>query len=85
MSCHTEPCSRVRVVVKRWMDSHPEVSGIWDVFDVQSGLDIVVSVHQSDAVRQLTLAGEQTEPTLRPVVERRILEWLENLSSQPVI
>ena len=67
------------------MDSHPDVDGIWDVFDVQLGLDVIVSIHQSDGVRRLTLIGEQAAPTLTPEVENRILNWLETLSSQPVV
>jgi len=85
MPCNTEPCSKVQAVVKQWMDGHPDVGGLWDVFDVQMGLDVIVSVHQSDGVRRLTLTGQQAASTLTPEVETRILDWLDNLSSQPTI
>ena len=83
MLCNTDPCSKANTVVKRWMDRHPEVGGLWNVFDVQIGLDVIVSVHQSDGVRRLTLTSQQTAESLTPEVEARILNWLNNLSSQP--
>jgi hypothetical protein len=67
------------------MNDHPDIGGLWDVSDVQVGLNINVSVHQSGGVRQLVLDGQQTAPTLTPEVETRILNWLDNLSSQPAI
>jgi hypothetical protein len=41
------------------MDSHRELGGFWDVFDVRMGLDVVISIHRADGVRQLSLAGHQ--------------------------
>jgi hypothetical protein len=67
------------------MDEHREIGGYWDVFDVQMGPDVVIAVHQSDGVRQLSLTGQQAAPTLTPEIEARILDWLNNLSSQPAI
>lgn len=73
MPCNTEPCSKVEVVVRRWMDRHPETQGAWEVFDVQVALDIVISIHQSDGVRQLSLTTQQAATTLTPEVEARII------------
>jgi hypothetical protein len=67
------------------MDGFPEIGGLWDVFDVQMGLDVVVSVHQASGVRQLSLTSQQAIPTLTSEVEARILSWLDHLSSQPTI
>jgi len=67
------------------MDQHPEMQGIWDAFDVQTGLDIVISIHQADGVRRLTLSDQQTVPALSPEAKKRIINWLENLSSQPTV
>lgn len=78
----------MEAVVRRWMDSHPtEVLGIsiWNVFDGVSTLDIVVSIQQVDGIRRLTLDGERSAPALTPTVEDRILNWLDNLSSQPTV
>jgi L-rhamnose isomerase len=70
---------------QQWIDAHPAVQGIWDVFEVQLGLDVIISIHQPDGVRRLTLTDQQTAPTLKPEVESRILNWLDNLSSQPTV
>jgi len=67
------------------MGSRREYGGFWDVFDVQIGLDVVISIHQSDGVRRLSLDGQQAATTLTRDVEARILDWLDNLSSQPVV
>lgn len=85
MPCSSGPCSKVHDVVKRWMDSHRELGGFWDVFDVRMGLDVVISIHRADGVRQLSLAGQQAASTLTQEVETRILDWLDNLSSQPTV
>jgi hypothetical protein len=55
------------------MDRHPETQGAWEVFDVQVALDIVISIHQSDGVRQLSLTTQQAATTLTPEVEARII------------
>jgi hypothetical protein len=49
------------------------------------GLDVVISIHRADGVRQLSLAGQQAASTLTQEVETRILDWLDNLSSQPTV
>lgn len=70
------------------MDSHPaevEGIGIWNVFEGESSLDIVVSILQTDGMRRLTLVGQQSAPALTPAVEDRIAIWLDNLSSQPTV
>lgn len=69
--------------VKRWMDAHQEMGGIWDVFDEQLGLDVIVSVNQSAGARQLALPGQQAATSLTPEAETQILDWLDNLASQP--
>jgi hypothetical protein len=52
MACATKRCEQVEAVVKGWMDEHPELAdGLWDVFDVQGSVDVVISVHR-DGVRQ---------------------------------
>ena len=85
MGIRTEPCSKVHAVVKQWMDQHPEMQGIWDAFDVQTGLDIVISIHQADGVRRLTLSDQQKVPALSSEAKKRIINWLENLSSRPTV
>jgi len=68
------------------MDGHPKIKGLlYDVFDEQYGLDVVISIHQTDGVRRLTLTGQQVASTLTPEIESRILNWLDNLAAQPVI
>jgi len=88
MSCSTEVYAKIEAVVGRWMDSHPaEVLGIsiWNFFEDQSSLDIVVSIQQADGIRRLTLDGQRSAPALTPAVEDRILNWLDNLSNQPTV
>ena len=67
------------------MDAHTALGGLWDVFDDQTGLDVVVSIHKSDGVRQLVLPGQQAATTLTSEVEAQIRDWLDNLSNQPTI
>ncbi len=81
MSCSTENCQKAQAVVKRWLDSHPtEVQriGSWTVFDGLSSHDVVIRIHRVDGVRELTLKDQQVQA----VPERRIVDWLDNLSSQ---
>ncbi|MGA2136212.1 MAG: hypothetical protein ABSH50_28310 [Bryobacteraceae bacterium] len=83
MACATKRCEQVEAVVKRWMDEHPELAyALWDVFDVQGSIDVVVSVHR-DGVRQLSL--KIVESTLTRDHESQILDWLNNLADQPAI
>jgi len=83
MACATKRCEQVEAVVKRWMDEHAGMAyALWDVFDVQGGSDVVVSVHL-DGVRQLSL--KIVESTLTPDQESQILNWLNNLADQPVV
>jgi len=49
------------------MDQHPEMQGIWDAFDVQTGLEIVISIHQADGVRRLTLSDWLRPETLQAI------------------
>ena len=43
------------------------MQGIWDAFDVQTGLDIVISIHQADGVRRLTLSDWLRPETLQAI------------------
>jgi hypothetical protein len=83
MACATKRCEQVEAAVKRWMDEHPELAdGLWDVFDVQGSVDVVISVHR-DGVRQLSL--KFVESVLTRDHECQILDWLNNLPDQPAI
>jgi hypothetical protein len=83
MSCYTRAGLKVYAVVKRWMGDHPESSG-WYVFEDANSHDGYVSIPQEEG-RRMRLPDQQVSPTLTPEVERRILNWLENLSGQPTV
>jgi len=85
MACNTSECLNVEAVVKRWMDNHSDLNGLWNVFDVPDGLDIIVSVRQPDGVRRLTLTGQQGATSVAPQIERHIVGWLDNLSNEPIV
>jgi hypothetical protein len=85
MEGRTEACSKIYEFVKEWMQKHPEMQGVWNVFDVQLGLDIIISIHQLDGVRRLTLPHQQTAHTLTPDVESKVINWLETLPDQPTV
>lgn len=78
MSCTTELGLQVEEVVKRWMDGHPQLEAVWNVFEVRRG-------HQTDGVRRLTLKGQQTARIMTAEVEAEILNWLDTLSQQPLV
>lgn len=58
------------------MSRHPEVPGIWDVFEGSRSLDIIVSA----AGRRLILEDEQGTARIKPEVEEQILSWLNDLA-----
>jgi hypothetical protein len=85
MEGRTEACSKVYQFVREWIQQHPEMQGIWNVFDVQLGLDVIISIHQSDGVRRLTLKDQQTATVLMPEMKSQITNWLETLPNQPTV
>ena len=85
MSCTTEPGLQVQELVKKWMDRNRELKAVWDVFEVQPGFDVIISIHQPDGVRRLTLKDQQIIPILTGEVEAKILNWLETLAQQPLV
>jgi hypothetical protein len=75
MSFTTQEGQRIYSVVKRWLDIHPEMSGIWSVSEVANTLDTTITVGQ----RRLVLPDQQAAPILTHEVEQRIFTWLESL------
>jgi hypothetical protein len=65
----------------RWpVFSRPSLAG----FERPPRLDIVISLHHAVGVQRLLLTGQQAAPTLTQEVQTRILDWLDNLSDQPI-
>jgi hypothetical protein len=85
MNCNSKPCIQVLDCVKRWMTKHPNHTGTWDVFSQTGSLDITISVYKTDGTRQLVLSRQEQAVELSPIIERRVLDWLDNLDQQPVL
>jgi hypothetical protein len=83
--CSTEQGLKVYAHVEHWMDTHPDVPGIWNVFEDPLGPAVTVSIHQPDGVRRLTLPDQQSAATFTHEIGQRIQGWLDNLSFQPIV
>ena len=85
MSCVTTGGMAVETLVYGWLNPHPNLQGIWNVFETPNGLDVVVSIQSTDGTRHLTLVDQQAQETLADAGRVRVLSWLENLQGQPIV
>jgi len=85
MSCYTEQGQRVESFVRDWIAAHDETQGVWGVFEDQLGLDVIVSIHQPDGVRRLTLTSQQAAAVFTGEVQTQISDWLGTLPRQPTV
>jgi hypothetical protein len=87
MYCHTEQGRRICAFLSHWMEAHPEVnnSGVWTVFEDQSGMDIIVWFCGPEGVRTLRLEWELARLYLEASSVSHIEDWLEKLAHQPAI
>ena len=85
MNRNSQPCKHVLDCVKQWMVRHPRQTGTWDVFSQSGSLDITISVYRTDGTRQLVLTRQEQAAQFSSDIERRVLDWLDNLDQQPVL
>lgn len=85
MRCTTPECYQVRALVSEWMGTHSRASMRWEVYEVQMGLDTVISIEDESLTRRFFLFGPLPNHELSLEDEQRIRDWLENLDEQPIV